>query len=271
MHGEGSLPSNPDQDWGIVFEMTQAERIRQFTLDHYVAPARAEGHRMITIRAGDIHRDMKLANAMPAVCSAIGSNKFERVAQVAPINRTGPANGANVYFQFSLADGPSPMHPAAFPPRAPRRISTPAQTANSLNLTDALVLVSCVKRKRSGPAPARSLYTSAWFCKARDMVEASGARWFVLSALYGLVAPDAEIAPYGHTLNALGVAERRAWAKKVLDKLLPEIDGAKRVVVFAGQRYREFLVEPLQRQGIKVEAPMAHLRRGEQLAWLSEH
>jgi hypothetical protein len=31
------------------------------------------------------------------------------------------------------------------------------------------------------------------------------------------------------------------------------------------------LVEPLQRQGIKVEAPMAHLRRGEQLAWLSEH
>jgi hypothetical protein len=96
-------------------------------------------------------------------------------------------------------------------------------------------------------------------------------KWFVLSALYGLVPPDAEIAPYDHTLNALGVAERRAWANKVLDKLLPEIAGVTRIVMFAGDRYREFLVDPLERRRIKVEAPMAHLRRGEQLAWLSEH
>jgi hypothetical protein len=41
--------------------------------------------------------------------------------------------------------------------------------------------------------------------------------------------------------------------------------------MFAGQRYREFLVEPLQRRGIKVEVPMANLALGEQLAWLSEH
>ena len=102
-------------------------------------------------------------------------------------------------------------------------------------------------------------------------MEASGARWFVLSALYGLVAPDAEIAPYDHTLNTLGVADRRAWAIKVLDQLLPEIADVKRVVMFAGHRYREFLVEPLERRGIKVEAPMAHLAHGEQLRWLSEH
>ena len=103
------------------------------------------------------------------------------------------------------------------------------------------------------------------------MVEAGGARWFVLSALYGLVRPDAEIAPYDHTLNTLGVADRRAWANKVLEKLLPEIADVKRVVMFAGHRYREFLVEPLERQGIEVEVPMAHLTRGEQLRWLSEH
>jgi Family of unknown function (DUF6884) len=29
------------------------------------------------------------------------------------------------------------------------------------------------------------LYTSAWFKKVRDFVEASGARWFILFACYG--------------------------------------------------------------------------------------
>ncbi len=251
--------------------MTQADRIRHFALDHYVAPARAKGQHVLTIRVGDVHREMGLANAMPAVCSAIGSNKFEQIAQVRPTNRTGPANGANVYFEFSLAAGPTPFQPEAFPADARGQPETPFQPEKKLDLSRALVLVACVKSKRAHPAPARSLYTSAWFCKARDLVEASGARWFVLSALYGLVSPDAEIAPYDFTLNTLGVTARRDWASKVLDKLLPEADGAKRVVMFAGHRYREFLVEPLERQGIKVEAPMAHLTRGEQLRWLSEN
>jgi hypothetical protein len=43
--------------------MTQAERIRQFALDHYVAPARAEGYGMITIRAGDVHQLNRDTNA----------------------------------------------------------------------------------------------------------------------------------------------------------------------------------------------------------------
>jgi hypothetical protein len=251
--------------------MTQADKIRQFALDHYVVPARAGGLSVITIRAGDIHREMNLADAMPAVCSAIGSNKFEQIAQVRSINRTGPANGANVYFEFGLADDPLPTQAAALPANAPLRTSAPPRAEKELDLGNALVLVSCVKSKRARSAPARSLYTSAWFCKVRDLVEASGGRWFVLSALYGLVPPDAAIAPYEYTLNTLGVADRRAWANKVLDKLLPEIADVKRVVMFAGHRYREFLVEPLEQRGIKVEVPMAHLKRGEQLRWLSEH
>jgi hypothetical protein len=251
--------------------MTQADKIRQFALDHYVIPARARGLVVITIRAGDIHRELNLANAMPAVCSAIGSNKFEQIAQVRSVNRAGPANGANVYFEFGLAADPLPTQEVALETKAPLRTSAPVRAEKNLDLADALVLVSCVKSKRARPAPARSLYISAWFCKARDLVEVSGARWFVLSALYGLVPPTAEIAPYDHTLNTLGVADRRAWASRVLDQLLPEIVGVKRVVMFAGHRYREFLVEPLERRGIKVEAPMAHLARGEQLRWLSEH
>jgi cytoplasmic iron level regulating protein YaaA (DUF328/UPF0246 family) len=127
-----------------------------------------------------------------------------------------------------------------------------------------------VKSKLPYPAPARELYTSPWFRKARDIIEVRGARWFVLSSLYGLVAPETVIAPYDYTLNTLGVADRQFWATKVVAKLLPKLAGQHRVVMLAGQRYREFLIEPLLRRGLEVEVPMEHLRRGEQLAWLSE-
>jgi len=101
--------------------------------------------------------------------------------------------------------------------------------------------------------------------------ETSGARWLLLSSLYGLVEPDAEIAPYDHTLNSLGVADRQAWAKKVLEKLLPEAADFRRIVIFAGVRYREFLIRPLEQRGKIVDIPMENLTRGEQLAWLNQH
>jgi hypothetical protein len=258
------------EQYGILLVMTQADRIRQFTLEHYIAPARTGGHSEITIRAGDVHQAMGLANGMPAVCSAIGSNKFRELACVTPVKKTGPANGANVYFHFSIGARPLSGRPAA-PPREQVLNPRSAQPLSHLDLSDAVVLVSCVKSKQSHAAPARSLYTSTWFRKTRDIVEESGARWFVLSSLYGLVAPDAKIAPYDYTLNTLGIAERRDWANRVLGKLLPETASKKRVVMFAGQRYREFLSEPLLQRGIEVEVPMEHLTRGEQLAWLSKH
>jgi hypothetical protein len=249
---------------------TQADRIRQFASDHYVAPARRDGLAEITIRAGDVHRGMRLVNAIPAVCSAIGGNRFGQMANVTLAGRTGPANGSNVYFRFTLDVQPLSAHRTAVTPRPLRETTPPAKT-NALDLDGALVLISCVKSKLANPAPARMLYTSPWFRGVRDLVEASGARWFLLSSLYGLVAPDEEIAPYDYTLNSLGVAERQAWANKVLERLLPETAGFRRIVMFAGVRYREFLIRPLEQSGIVVDIPMENLRRGEQLAWLTQH
>jgi 5-methylcytosine-specific restriction protein B len=55
--------------------MTQADRIRQFVIDRYIEQARALGRSEITVRAGDVHQAMGLANAMPAVCkNACGEN-----------------------------------------------------------------------------------------------------------------------------------------------------------------------------------------------------
>jgi 5-methylcytosine-specific restriction enzyme B len=83
----------------------QADRIRAFAIDRYIAPARLGGQSRIVIRAGDVHRDLGLANAMPAVCSAIGSKLFCTEAGVMLLSRQGPANGANVYFEFALGEG----------------------------------------------------------------------------------------------------------------------------------------------------------------------
>jgi hypothetical protein len=139
----------------------------------------------------------------------------------------------------------------------------------SLNFIDALVLVSCVSQKHSEPAPARLLYRSDWFTKVRTLIERRKAEWLILSALYGVVAPDTRIAPYEKTLNSAGVAERRVWAENVHEQLAPHLIGRRRVIIFAGQRYREFLVPALLSDGYEVEVPMANLRIGEQLAWLA--
>lgn len=246
--------------------MNQADRIRQHVLDRHVSVARREGRSELTLRAGDVHAQLKLVNALPAVCSAMGGAKMERLAGISLIGRDGPAAGSNVYFRFALTSRPfaKPSHDVQ--DRGTVRVRHPEA---ELDLSSALVLVSCVKSKASHPLPARSLYTSAWFSMVREIAEQAGARWLVLSSFHGLVEPEAVIAPYDYTLNSVGITERRRWAANVLTKLLPEAATFQRVVMFAGARYREFLIEPLERRGITVEVPMANLRRGEQLAWLS--
>ena len=82
--------------------MTLADEIREFVYQIYIQPARNTGENTVTIRAGDVHEQMSLVDRMPAVCGAIGTNKFENKYSVTLINRRGPTQGANVYFTFDL-------------------------------------------------------------------------------------------------------------------------------------------------------------------------
>jgi hypothetical protein len=121
--------------------------------------------------------------------------------------------------------------------------------------------------KRPNRSQARDLYVSPWFTKARAHVESQAARWFILSAEYGLVEPTAEIDPYERTLNRMTLAERRDWSQRTFDQLLPRLEGVACVVVLAGMRYREFLVPRLVALGKKVEIPLEGLTIGRQLRW----
>ncbi|MFZ2996981.1 AAA family ATPase [Sphingobium sp.] len=84
-------------------DASQADRIRRFALDTVIAPARTRGDFEVELITGDIHRAMQLDNAMPAVCSALGGNKFESLAGVKIIDRQGPANSSTVRLRYSFA------------------------------------------------------------------------------------------------------------------------------------------------------------------------
>jgi hypothetical protein len=262
----------------LLEQMTasQSARIRHFVWGKYILPAREVGASEITIRAGDVHRDLGLVNSMPTVCNALRGSKLAELAEVTLLSSDGPHNGSNAFYRFALQpdqrEGPHslavPSNPPKPKPRAKATSSNAAPT-RQVDFTGSLVLVSCVKNKLHRPAPARDLYTSPLFQKMRALAERANVPWFILSAQHGLVAPNQEIAPYELTLNTMGVEIRREWAARVLNALLPHLQGIDRIVFLAGARYREFLEEPLRTKGLSVTIPMEGLSIGRQLSWLS--
>ena len=101
-------------------------------------------------------------------------------------------------------------------------------------------LVGCVKGKGPLPAPAADLYVSPLFGGRRRFVEQSCDRWFILSALHGLLDPDEVVAPYDRSLVEAAVGERRVWSERVLamiDRVLGDVGGVV-FEVHAGAAYR---------------------------------
>jgi hypothetical protein len=160
-------------------------------------------------------------------------------------------------------------------------------------------LISCVGKKRSGSHPAKDLYISDWFVKARAYVEARlmpGDQVFILSALYGAVPWDTVIASYDQRLIKRPVPERRQWELEVAGVLsgtltvtVPQAikehqhfpDQWVEIVLLAGQSYRNrwpsLLVERLYETqalgsaNVHYRIPMQGLGIGQQLRWLKQH
>lgn len=130
-----------------------------------------------------------------------------------------------------------------------------------------IVLVSCVSVKKDGIHKAKDLYDSAWFKKGRRVVEQIGTPWFIISAKYHLLDPEREIEKYDLTLKTMKKPEREEWARIVLSQLLPLLEPGDEIIFLAGDAYREFLMEPLTKAGIKFKIPMQGLGIGRQLEW----
>jgi hypothetical protein len=136
-----------------------------------------------------------------------------------------------------------------------------------------IVLVGCVKEKRSVPAAAKDLYVSLLFRKGRAHAEASGAAWFILSAQHGLVAPNEVLAPYDLRLSETSTEYRRAWGARVVARLAEiygTLDGTT-IDVHAGSAYADPIRNLLTDAGATVREPLAGLTLGHRLAWYDRH
>jgi len=139
----------------------------------------------------------------------------------------------------------------------------------------AVTLVACVASKLEHAAPARELYTSAWFRKARAYAEAAGRPWFILSAKHFLVDPLQVVEPYDATLVGADRDTRRWWAWHTAFALRQACTAAgldpstTTLEVLAGEAYRAELLPALRARGFRdFSVPMAGLGIGEQLHWL---
>ena len=91
-----------------------ADRIRLCARNYYVEPARENAAAEVAIRAGDLGRDMGLRDRNPAICSALGSEEFQRCAQVPRPTHTEPNPSSSTVFTYQLAsaEGHPTMTPA---------------------------------------------------------------------------------------------------------------------------------------------------------------
>jgi hypothetical protein len=129
-----------------------------------------------------------------------------------------------------------------------------------------LVLIGCTSKKLDHAAPARDLYLGRLFAASVAYAESLGAKWFVLSALHGVVGPDDVLEPYDVTLVGADTSQRMTWAAMVSDQLGERFDARQRFIVLAGSEY----VRGLERYpGQRVfETPLAGLGVGERYARL---
>lgn len=164
-----------------------------------------------------------------------------------------------------------------------------------------VALVACGASKLVEPARARDLYTGDLFRKSRAVAERTADRWYVLSALHGLVHPYQRIEPYNQQMTGVR-SEAEHWALLVDSHLRTDradLQGAGEprhgvaigqrsyqhrnmslgswvmaggevdIVLLAGDAYCRYLVPRLSYWAATVTRPLAGLGIGEQKAALA--
>jgi hypothetical protein len=132
-----------------------------------------------------------------------------------------------------------------------------------------VILLGCVKTKATRALPAKDLYVSPLFRGRRAHAEASGKPWFIVSAEYGLVAPDEIIEPYDTLIGQRPLAERHALARQVADRLEAALGGlrGKGLELHAGEEYAQAIGPTLVQRGAQIVRPLRGMDQGSQLRW----
>lgn len=79
-----------------------ADRIRQYVLEHYIEPARDEGRDFVEVLVRDVNEALGLKEAWPNICQALGGQIFQDMAQVSEPERIGAKISPATRFRFVL-------------------------------------------------------------------------------------------------------------------------------------------------------------------------
>jgi hypothetical protein len=91
-----------------MIEITQqqsvpAQVIRQYIRSQYLEPARKRRETLVSVRAGDIHRELGLRNRVPNVCQVMESRLLEKEAGVKISSKQGPPSGRGTTLTITYA------------------------------------------------------------------------------------------------------------------------------------------------------------------------
>jgi len=90
-------------------QTSNAQGIREYLRRRYFEAARRRHETLVTLRAGDIHRELGLKNRVPNVCQVMESKVLEKECGVKIISRQGPPSGRGttltVTYQVETEDG----------------------------------------------------------------------------------------------------------------------------------------------------------------------
>ena len=87
-----------------------ADEIRAYGTKTFVIPARQKGQKRFSIRVGDVVRELRLYRSIPAVCSALKTQEFQRANHLKLVDATGPKSGLSttVVFTYEFVDQERP-------------------------------------------------------------------------------------------------------------------------------------------------------------------
>jgi hypothetical protein len=79
-----------------------SDRVRDHVKRKYVDPAKKDGKKSLSIRAGDIHKELGFSRRIPVVCSALRSRIFQKNCDIELTYVGGPNNSTTTTFAYKL-------------------------------------------------------------------------------------------------------------------------------------------------------------------------
>ncbi|MGB5750650.1 MAG: hypothetical protein WBM69_27015 [Desulfobacterales bacterium] len=79
-----------------------SDRVRDHVKRKYINPAKKNGKKSLTIRAGDIHKELGFSRRIPVVCSALRSRKLQKICDIELTYVGGPNNSTTTTFAYKL-------------------------------------------------------------------------------------------------------------------------------------------------------------------------